>query len=136
MRSHNPTPTPKENWEIEFDKQFEQTSMTEQHKEWVKSFICSLLDAKTEGEQGLRALEEEEVLKILYEWLECVHEPNQIPDIAKSICAHFARPVVSREKIKDGVNDWLSCGESRLTPDDVNEITDSIIHHLLEGKKG
>lgn len=39
----------------------------------------------------------------------------------------------SVKKIKNIIEDWLSCGESRLSPDDVIEIAEAI--HAAQGRK-
>lgn len=38
------------------------------------------------------------------------------------------------ELIKYAINDWLSCGESRLTPDDVEEIAETIYNRIYASK--
>ena len=52
---------------------------------------------------------------------------------AKSICAHFARPVVSREEIIRIIN--RNDDGDPLT-DEKAEAIATAIHHLLEGNKG
>ncbi len=98
--------------------------------------------AKTGGEPHLRTLELDKVCRVVQDEIDKIKETDGdkvfLPIltsaiIAQAVVAHFARPVVSAEEIKEDINNWLSCGESRLTPDDVKEIAESI-HHLLEGK--
>ena len=42
--------------------------------------------------------------------------------------AHALLKPLDKEGIKSAIEDWLSCGESRLTPDEVDEIAEAIYY--------
>ena len=116
-----PTPTPEvQDWEKTLDEQWSSINAPADNqdvKDNVKSFIRSILADKTEGELPLQALEEEALIKILWNngassssqdlaYTSNKDKQAQIIEyhlkkcktIAKAIIAHVIRPVVSKDK--------------------------------------
>ena len=79
-----------------------------------------------------------DITKISDEELEKEIRGRCITNMAAKDLTKFIRQCVAdsqlqtlnKEGIKSAIEDWLSCGESRLTPDDVDEIAETICDRL------
>lgn len=133
------------NWEKEFDKLktdyrtkegFLETDTSECFIDWeaIKSFIKSILA----DSQRLKAMDVEKLKSVVlqelgfYDGIKNVKNMprHYIESAIENLCSTFGAPAslkpLNKDGIKSAINDWLSYGESWLTPDDVDEIAEAI----------